>query len=369
MFHRIAKGLAVLPWFVVCACLLLMRPASAQEKQRAIELKKGDRVAWVGSSSTNIGVWPKTMEFLLRTRHPELDLQYKKFSTGGGTFATGVQNLDKWLSDFQPTVVFLNFGSNDAGAGEKGLPKMKENINVCVAKIEAAKARVIFTTFQAADVRTSGDAPAAKRRLYAGALLTYCQERKWPIVDVFGPLDRLQQSAQKDDDTYTMLRDNIHLTEPAYIAWGYFLYEGLHLGGGESSLSLAADGKVVSASGCQAEQVHIKNGEVRFVRRDAVLPILPPGVLPPRRHVPLETGSPYRLQIAGLKAGAYEISCEGKSLGAVSADALGGGVNLNTVLLDSGAVAPWDTLAKQLWAGKDANQVGKTSWSWRIVRK
>lgn len=369
MFHRITKFLAVLPRIAVCACLLLAPSASGQEKPRAIELKKGDRVAWVGSSSTNIGVWPKTMEFLLRTRHPELDLHFKKFSTGGGTFATGVQNLDKWLGDFQPTVVFLNYGSNDAGQGEKGLPKMKENINTCVAKIEAAKARVIFTTFQAADVRKSGEAPAAKRRLYAGALRMYCEERKWPVVDVFEPLDRLQQNAQKEDDKYTMLRDTIHLTDPAYIAWGYFLFERLHLGGGESSLSLAADGKVESALGCQAEQVAVKDGEVCFVRRDAVLPILPPGMLPPRKHVPLEAGSAYRLQVAGLKAGTYEVFCEGKSLGAISADALGKGVNLNTVLLDSGAVAPWDALARQLWAGKDADQVGKTNWTWRIVRK
>src|SRR5687768_8525670 len=89
-------------------------PAYAQDKQNPFALKKGDRIAWVGSSSTNIGVWPKTMEFLLRTRHPELQLSFKKFSTGGGTFATGVQNLDKWLADFQPTVVFLNYGGNDA---------------------------------------------------------------------------------------------------------------------------------------------------------------------------------------------------------------------------------------------------------------
>jgi hypothetical protein len=41
---------------------------------------------------------------------------------------------------FQATAVLLNYGSIDAGAREKGLPKMKENIGTCVAKIEAAKA-------------------------------------------------------------------------------------------------------------------------------------------------------------------------------------------------------------------------------------
>src|ERR1051325_5511935 len=206
---------------LLCLGLLLI-PAPAQDKKNPLELKKGDRVAWVGSSSTNIGVWPKTMEFLLRTRHPELRLSFKKFSTGGGTFATGVQNLDKWLDDFKPTVVVLNYGSNDAGAGEKGIPGMKDNIVKCVAKVEAAKARVIFSTFQGADVRKAGEAPAARRKLYAETLPAFCQEKGWPGVDVFRPIDPLQLLGQKDDDKYTILRDKIHLTGPAYIAWGYY---------------------------------------------------------------------------------------------------------------------------------------------------
>src|SRR5262245_19432556 len=114
--------LIMLPFVTV---LLLHGIAVSQDKKNPFELKKGDRVAWVRSSSTNIGVWPKTMEFLLRTRHPELGLTFKKFSTGGGTFATGHQNLDKWLEEFKPTVVFLNYGGNDAGAGEKGLATYK----------------------------------------------------------------------------------------------------------------------------------------------------------------------------------------------------------------------------------------------------
>jgi lysophospholipase L1-like esterase len=357
------------PALTVIFSVLLLVPTSAQESTPLFPLHKGDRVAWVGSSSTNIGVWPKTMEFLLRTRHPELQLQFKKFSTGGGTFATGLKNLDKWLGDFQPTVVVFNYGSNDAGAGEKGLPQLKENIVQSVEKAQGAKARVLFTTFQAADVRKSGEAPAARRKLYAETLLSFCKEKGWPIVDVFHPLDALQQGAQKDDDKYTILRDSIHLTDPAYIAWGYFLYDGLHFGGGSSSLTLSADGKVVTAMRCQADQVETKDGEIRFVRRDEILPILPPGPLPPSKYVPLEKCSDYRLQITGLGKGTYEIQCETQTLGSVSANALGKGVNLNRVLLDSGAAAPWEALAKQLWAGKAQDQVGKTAFRFRVVRK
>src|SRR5437660_6649444 len=100
--------------------LLLLLPAPLRAGDTtAFPFREGDRVAWIGSSSTNIDVWPKTMEFLLRTRHPGLKLTFKKYSTGGGTFATGLANLDKWLGDGKPTLVFFNYGSNDAGAGER----------------------------------------------------------------------------------------------------------------------------------------------------------------------------------------------------------------------------------------------------------
>src|SRR5947209_3588223 len=108
------------------AALLVTLQASANSVEApkvACPFKEGDRVAWVGSSSTAIGVWPKTVEFLLRTRHPELKLEFKRFTTGGGSFATGLDKLDGWLADFKPTVVLFNYGSNDAGAGTKGLPK------------------------------------------------------------------------------------------------------------------------------------------------------------------------------------------------------------------------------------------------------
>src|SRR5947209_19555461 len=106
--------------FIIFPALVLAAPARAADKADAVAFpfQDGDRVAWVGSSSTNIGVWPRTVEFLLRTRHPQLKLTFKKFSTGGGTFATGVANLDTWLGHFKPTEVFFNYGSNDASAGE-----------------------------------------------------------------------------------------------------------------------------------------------------------------------------------------------------------------------------------------------------------
>jgi lysophospholipase L1-like esterase len=349
--------------------LLLRGEDKVQAPKVTFPFKDGDRVAWIGSSSTNIGVWPRTMEFLLRTRHPGVKLDFKRFTTGGGTFATGLQNLDKWLEDFKPTAVLFNYGSNDAGAGEKGLPKFKENLSACIDKVKAAGARPIIGTFQGADVRKAGEKAAANRKLYAEEMIAFAREKGWPVVDPFHPIQELQDSAQKDDDKYTILRDNIHLTDPAYIAWGYFVYRDLNPPAAQSSATLSAAGEVTATTRCKISDVKADKDGLAFVRADEILPILPPGTLPPRKYVPLETLSQYSLKVTGLPEGNYEIRCEGKPVGTASAKSLADGVNLNTLLLDAGNPAPWEALAKEIWSGKSLEQIGKTKWKWEVRKQ
>jgi hypothetical protein len=252
------------------------------------------------------------------------------------------------------------------------LPQLKENIVKCVAKAEASKARVLFSLFQGADVRKAGEAAAARRKLYAEAQLAFCKEKGWPVIDVFHPIDELQAKGQKDDDKYTILRDTIHLTDPAYIAWGYFLYDGLKLKGGVSELAFDVSDKVkvLAEVGCKMSDMVRSDDlkQVKFGRVDELLPILPPGPLPPRAHVPLEKCSPYLLRIVGLPAGKYKVACEGKNLGTASADELRTGINLNTLVLQNGVAAPWEALAKQIWAGKELDKIGKTKWNFSIDR-
>jgi lysophospholipase L1-like esterase len=199
--------------------LLLTSSATAAEPL----LRPSDRVAFVGSSSTAIGVWPKTLQFLMRTRHPDMKLAFQSYTTGGGTFGTALTRLDPWLhrpwlDDFKPTVVLFNYGGNDASAGAKGLPTFQANMTACVAEATKRGARSILMTPQAADVRKSGADPAARRTLYAEALLNFAKERGWPSVDVFHPIADLQKNAQADDDSFTILKDTIHLTDAAYVA-------------------------------------------------------------------------------------------------------------------------------------------------------
>jgi len=344
-------------------------PAPPVAPPIAFPFQAGDRVAWIGSSSTRIGVWPRTIEYLLRTRHPDLQLTFQSFTTGGGTFATGIQNMDKWLPDFKPTVVLFNYGGNDAGKGESGLPAFKENMAKAVARVQAAGARPLLMTHQAADVRKAGPPNAAKRTLFAEAMIAHAKEKNWPVIDTHQPLAALQKAGQQDDDAYTILKDAIHLTDPAYIAWGYYLYERLQAPAAECRAVLSAKGASGTSVRCKISDVKADAQGVSFTRHDEILPLLPPVALPPRRHVPLEKFSAYLLQVTGLPDGKYEIRCEDKPIGAADAKALAAGVNLSTLLLDSKKPAPWADLAKELWAGKSLEQIGKTKWRFDVRKQ
>ena len=365
------SGLLAL-WVVACVPpLAALAPATPPHEAAPPTglIRTGDRVAWIGSSSTKIGVWPRTMEFLLRTRHPDLDLQFRSFTTGGGTFTTGLEHLDAWLDEFRPTVVFFNYGGNDAAAGQEGLARFKDVLEQCVEKARARGARVALITPQTADPRRSGVLAAARRTLYAETMLAHGRGRGWTVLDIHHPLEAMQKANQRRDPAYTILRDTIHLTDPAYVAWGFFLYDRLDLPFVRSAATLTADGEVTATENCAIRDVEPGPGTLAFTRRDAVLPILPPGPLPPRFSVPLEAHSRYVLAITDLESGEYEIRCEGRPIGTVSAGILAAGVNLNSLLLDGDREAPWAATAQAAWDGRMPGDVGRTAWRFEIRRR
>ncbi|MBV9867366.1 MAG: hypothetical protein JO316_18570 [Abitibacteriaceae bacterium] len=380
MQHR-TLNLFAIALLVVCLQTMAIQNVQAQTERETsrphpsfpFPFKNGDRVQWIGSSSTHFGIWPKTMEFLLHTQHPELKLSFETSSTGGGTFETGLQNLDKWTGEYKPTLVFLNYGANDAAAGEAGLPQFKNNMEKLVTQLQGKGARVLLMTPQAGDAHQSSVAETANRKLYAEQMLTEGALKGWPVIDVFHPLENLQTRAQADDNAYTINSDHIHLTPPAYVAWGYFLYDALNPPDSSSEAELSAPRQVIRTNRCRISNLRATADGLSFTREDAVLPILPPvpqqKPYPPRKYVPLEKISRYMLKVTGLPNGTYEIRCEGKPLGTTDAKALATGVNLNSLLLDSGKTAPWDQLAQEIWKGHSLNKIGKTAWQFEVRKQ
>ncbi len=190
------------------------------------------------------------MEFLLRTRHPELKLTFFRGTTGGGTFATGVKNLPVWLGDFKPTVVLFNYGGNDAAAGPKGIPQFELNMQKCFDIVRDSGARALFMTPQSADVRVSGQLAFELRRSYSDLMLSFGREKGWTIYDTHHPLETYQLDSRKAIPDFTINKDRIHLNDSAYVEWGFCLYDQMSPPAVESSAELSADGRVVTSKNC-----------------------------------------------------------------------------------------------------------------------
>ena len=117
-------------------------------------------------------------------------------------------------------------------------------------------------------------------------MLAFGRERGWTVIDVHHPLEAMQLANQRDDPAYTILKDKIHLTDAAYVGWGYLFYDRLDLPFARSDAVLTADGRVTATEHCEIQDVVSDEGGVSFTRIDEVLPILPPSPLPPRLSVP-----------------------------------------------------------------------------------
>lgn len=98
------RGLAV------ALLLALAQPVAAEPA-----LKKGDRVVFLGDSITAASTYTRLVEIYFRLRHPDLDVEFVNSGIGGETATQGFDRLDQDVLAFQPTVVFVNFGMNDAG--------------------------------------------------------------------------------------------------------------------------------------------------------------------------------------------------------------------------------------------------------------
>ena len=363
----------------------------------AFPFKTGDRVAWIGSSSTYIGVWSNTMQFLLNTRHPELNLSFSRHSVGGGTYGVGLKRLPDWLERSHPTLVVFNYGANDAMFGQRNLNTFHGWMRACTDRAKRSGARVIHMTPQSGDIRASGPVSHYRRLHYSDDMLAFCDTNAWDAVDVFHPLDQLQTESQKLNPNFSLNADIIHLTDSAYVAWGFYLYDSLNPPPSDSSLELdARSKKVIAAHNCSAKFVD-SNALLTFEREDDVLPILPPDPLPednpfrnriaakpsfgpalvasadahklpPRAFVPLEKHAQYLLKISGLEPGIFELACNGKPVGTTDQAHLAAGINLNTLYLDAGLPSPWESTAEALWHGSRLHELPTRKMTFTLSR-
>jgi lysophospholipase L1-like esterase len=177
----------------VGALLVLSGPARAADEdvaRQTIELKKGDKIIFFGDSLTALAVKDRNVPEgkgyvpLVREAMKEKGVEVDAVATGGHKVTDLLKRVDRDVIAKKPTVVVIQIGVNDAGAGVTP-EQFKGQLEELIDKLQKGGAQVIQCTctcrregYDVKDVRDKKlDALADAARMIA-------KEKKLPLVDL-----------------------------------------------------------------------------------------------------------------------------------------------------------------------------------------
>jgi lysophospholipase L1-like esterase len=115
--------------------------------ERTIELEDGDRIIFFGDSLTEQGTGPDGYVTLVRNalkeKHPKLKLEVDSVATGGHKVTDLLKRVDKDVIAKKPTIVFIQIGVNDAGAGVTK-DQFREQLEELIGRLQDGGAKVVL---------------------------------------------------------------------------------------------------------------------------------------------------------------------------------------------------------------------------------
>lgn len=349
------------PW--VLAFALAAAPADD------FALKDGDTVVFLGDSITAARTYGKLVETYTLLRYPGRKVRFVNAGWGGDTAAGGWKRLDRDVFAHLPTVVTVAYGVNDIGWGLTADADHKaaylDGIRGIVAACRGRGVRVYVCSAAA----TAEDPDRAEK----GFLRAMCDEGMalskslgGGAIDVQRAMREVQRAVRAANEKVAdkarrdtlHAPDGVHLTDLGQLAMAYAILKGLGAPADVSAAGVdARTGDVTAAAGCTVTGVTAAGGAVEFTRLDEGLPFNY-GVFYALnyRYVPVPDGlNRYRLSVTNLPPGRYDVTADGRGVGAFTAGQLAAGVNVASATADPWQPGgPWDAQAGVLKSLTDA---------------
>ena len=165
-----------LAWTVSAALSVVVTAADRAAAQAGsappvVELRAGDRIAFVGDSFFERDYPRGLIETALTVAHPEKALTFRNLGWSGDTVrgesrayfgkaADGYGELLKSVDLVKPTVIFLSYGANESFDGSAGLDVFISDYRRLLDELASRTRRLVLLTPLPAD-RTSSPLPAA----------------------------------------------------------------------------------------------------------------------------------------------------------------------------------------------------------------
>jgi lysophospholipase L1-like esterase len=194
-----------------------------------VELRAGDRVAFLGDSFFEREYPRGLIETALTVAHPEKGLTFRNLGWSGDTVrgesrayfgkaADGYAELLKSVDLVKPTVIFLSYGANESFDGSAGLEAFLAGYGKLLDDLASRTTRLVLLTPLPADRTTSPLPPAAlddRNRVlsqYSEAIRTLAASRQLAAIDLYTALLGAMTRAQPEP----LFEQGMHLTSAGY---------------------------------------------------------------------------------------------------------------------------------------------------------
>lgn len=194
------------------------------------ELKDGDIVALIGNTFIEREGQYGYIETALTARYADRDIKFRNLGWSGdtvwcesrayfGTPEDGFKHLLEHVDLVKPTVIILNYGVNEAFAGEAGLQKFIDGYNRLLDELEKRTKRIILLSPIPIDnlgAHVDGRPIYEALELYINAIRGLAARRHYSFIDIYEPFTKLGKVVGVWDG---------HLTEEGHAAAGSFTAE------------------------------------------------------------------------------------------------------------------------------------------------
>jgi hypothetical protein len=185
-------------------------------------------------------------------------------------------------------------------------------------------------------------------------------EEKVAVYDLHRAMRDIYDRARRDDPNFTMIPDGVHPNSAGHLPMTYGLLKLLGCDRQASSASINVGTGKVESKLCIIRDLKSSERELSFRRQDDSLPAwFDAEAAPVFKYCPiLDDYNDYRLTVAGLPAGAWQLKVAGKIVGVFHSDALARGVNL------AQEPGPWRDLGVRINTGS-AESSNRYFQAWR----
>jgi hypothetical protein len=279
-----------------------------------MELKDGDRVAFVGATFVERDAEHGYLETLLTARWPDREVRFRNLGWSGDTVwgeararfgpaAEGFAHLKERVEAFDPTVVLVAYGANEADAGPAGLPRFREGLGRMLDMLGARGARLVLIA--PLDQEAPGPPlPDPSRRnealaAYRLVLRDVGAERGLPVIDLADWQHARTGPPLTDNAVHLSARGSWEVARELARRW---------LGEPPAwRVRLDADGTATEATGTAVSEAARTAAGVRFRAIDAALP-------PPAPPGGAAAGAAGVVAVANLPAGTYTLTMDGEPI-------------------------------------------------------